>query len=234
MHRQASLRPRRVPPPSSRVCAGSVGRIALWACVLLAASPSCSTRGAGSSGGLGADAAKGVASLGAGQWQAALTGCQAGEKADPMDCGSTYCDFIARTMMVVDQMNGFLLPRYRRPLTQMPGDAQNLALTNTLLAAAEASGEATIAKKCEIDVPSLPLLMGDAADPVLKGEIRGLWTTRDAHMVTALLDSIAYGLQAEFMPQMVPAVTRSANASLLQRLRADFQRMCIAGRNTQR
>jgi hypothetical protein len=36
------------------------------------------------------------------------------------------------------------------------------------------------------------------------------------------------------MPQMVPAVTRSANASLLQRLRADFQRMCIAGGNTQR
>lgn len=152
-----------------------------------------------------AQVTSGVASLGAGNWQAALTSCQAGEKANPDDCGATYCDYIARTMMVVDQINNFLLPRYRRPLTTMPGDVQNLATTNTLLTAAEASGETTIANKCELDVPIVPLRMGDAADPVLKGEIRGLWTTRDAHMVAALLYSITYGLQAEFSPMAVPA-----------------------------
>src|ERR1019366_7199915 len=94
--------------------------------------------------------------------------------------------------------------RSRRPLTQMPGDLANLATTNSLLTAAEASAETAIAKKCELDLPKLPLRMGDVEDPVLLGELRGLWTTRDAHMVAALLYAITYGLQAEFNPQMVP------------------------------
>jgi hypothetical protein len=106
--------------------------------------------------------------------------------------------------MVVDQINGFLLPRYRRPLTQMPGDLQNLNTTNTLLTAAEQSAETTISKQCQIDLPVLPLRIGDQADPVLLGEVRGLWTLRDAHTIAALLYAISYGLQAEFMPQPVP------------------------------
>jgi Tol biopolymer transport system component len=151
------------------------------------------------------EVASAVMSLAAGQWQPALTSCLAGEKANPNDCEAMYCEFIARTMLVVDQINNFLLPRYRRPLTQMPGDLQNLATTNTLLTAAEASGETVITKACDFNLPTLPLRMGDAADPVLLGDVRGQWTTRDAHMVAALLYSITYGLQAEFMPQAVPA-----------------------------
>jgi Tol biopolymer transport system component len=151
-----------------------------------------------------AQVASGKASLAAGKWQAALDSCLAGEKASPDDCGARYCDFIARTMMVVDEINDFLLPRYRRPLTQMPGDLQNLATSNMLLQAAEQAGETTIGKQCQLDLPALPLRIGDAADPVVLGEVRGQWTVRDAHMVTALLYSITYGLQAEFSPKPVP------------------------------
>ena len=53
-------------------------------------------------------------------------------------------------------------------------------------------------------MPKLPLVMGDAADPILNGEVRGRWTTRDAHVLAALFDSISYGLQAEFNAQPVP------------------------------
>src|SRR5208337_4750846 len=100
-------------------------------------------------GGLSAQVASAEASLAAGQWQAALDSCLAAEKTNPDDCNATYCELIARTMMVVDQINGFLLPRYRRPLTMMPGDAMNLALTNTLLSAAETSAETTASKQCQ-------------------------------------------------------------------------------------
>ncbi|MGH7437104.1 MAG: hypothetical protein ACRENE_15630, partial [Polyangiaceae bacterium] len=181
---------------------------ALWVGAALAGSAACSSSSSGGGGpstGFSPDVTKGVTALQASNWSQALTSCQAGEKADPGDCNATYCDFLARTMLVVDQINNFLLPRYRRPLTPMLGDQMNLDTTNMLLTAAEASGEATISKKCELDLPLLPIRMGDAADPVLLGEIRGRWTTRDAHMVTALLDSISYGLQAEFNAQPVPA-----------------------------
>jgi Tol biopolymer transport system component len=175
--------------------------------VALSGSLSCSSSSSGGGGGgsVSPDVTKAVGQLQKSDWQGALASCQAGEKADPNDCNATYCEFIARTMLVVDQINNFLLPRYRRPLTQMPGDVQNLATTNMLLDAAEKAGESTIMKQCQIDLPLLPIRMGDAADPVLLGEIRGLWTTRDAHMVAALLYSISYGLQAEFNAKPVPA-----------------------------
>jgi Tol biopolymer transport system component len=171
---------------------------------VLVVAASCSSSSSGGSS-VSPDVASAETSLAASNWQAALTSCLAGEKANPDDCNATYCETIARTMLVVDQINNFLLPRYRRPLTEMPGDAQNLQTTNTLLTAAEASAETTISKQCELDLPTLPLRMGDAADPVLLGDIRGLWTTRDAHMIAALLYSITYGLQAEFSPMAVPS-----------------------------
>ncbi len=145
-----------------------------------------------------------VTALGKSDWSGALTSCLAGETANPEDCDARYCELIARTMLVVGEINTFLLPRYRRPLTPMPGDSQNLATTNVLLDAAIKSAETVTSRQCEFDLPKLPLVMGDAADPVLDGEVRGRWTTRDAHMLAALFDSISYGLQAEFNPEPVP------------------------------
>ncbi len=182
-------------------------RSALWAAALVFCAAACSSSSSGSSSDAGrsAQVTTGVSALEGGQWQAALDSCVAGEKANPNDCDAAYCEFVARTMQVVDQINTFLLPRYRRPLMPMPGDVANLNTTNMLLAAAEKSAENVLTKQCQFELPKVPLVMGDAADPVLRGEVRGLWTTRDAHMVAALLYSMSYGLEADFNPQPVPA-----------------------------
>jgi len=185
-------------PPSSALLAA-----ALFSCVAACSSGSSSPT-ATADGGLSAQVASAEAALAAGQWQAALDDSLAGEKANPDDCNATYCELLARTMMVVDEINGFLLPRYRRPLTMMPGDAMNLEITNMLLSAAETSAETTVSRQCQLNLPKLPLLIGDAPAPVVLGEVRGLWTPRDAHMLAALFYSITYGLQAEFMPVAVP------------------------------
>ena len=146
----------------------------------------------------------GIAALGKGDWPGALASCHAADTAKPTDCDAQYCELIARAMLVVNEINTFLLPRYRRPLTPMPGDNENLAKTNMLLDEAIASAETVTKQQCEFDLPKMPFVMGDAADPILNGEIRGRWTTRDAHMMAALFDSISYGLQAEFNAQAVP------------------------------
>jgi Tol biopolymer transport system component len=146
----------------------------------------------------------GVAALGTGDWQTALTSCLAAEATNATDCDARYCELVARSMLVVNEINTFLLPRYRRPLTEMPGDLDNLMQTNTLLDAAIAAAEAVTGQQCEIDLPNVPFVLGDADDPIVQGEVRGRWTTRDAHVLAALFDSISYGLQAEFNPQPVP------------------------------
>jgi Tol biopolymer transport system component len=146
----------------------------------------------------------GIASLGTSQWNAALTSCLGAETDGGSDCDARYCELIARTMLVVNEINTFLLPRYRRPLVDPPdaqlADAQNLQNTQTLLAQATTAAETVATLQCQFNLPSLPLVLGDSADPVLSGEVRGIWTPRDAHMLAALFDSISYGLQAEFNP----------------------------------
>jgi Tol biopolymer transport system component len=152
----------------------------------------------------GAEVASAITALGKGDWSGALSSCLSAEKAAPNDCNARYCELIARGMLVVNQINTFLLPRYRRPLTAMPGDQQNLDKTNMVLDPAIASAEIVTARQCEFDLPKLPFVLGDRDDPIVDGEIRGRWTTRDAHMLAALFDSISYGLQAEFAPKPVP------------------------------
>lgn len=204
-------------------------RSALWAAALLSCAAACSSSSSSSSGspgdaGQSAQVMTAVAALEGGHWQAALDSCLAGEKAHPTDCNAMYCELVARTMMVVDQISGFMLPRYRRPLTLMPGDSANLNLTNMLLSAAETSAETVVSKQCQFDLPKLPFRLGDPADPVVLGEVRGLWTPRDAHMLAALFYSMTYGLQADFNPQSVPAPppgdTVPALPSLLDTMRA--------------
>src|SRR5580698_4142972 len=79
----------------------------------------------------------GITSLGASQWNAALTSCLGAETDGGSDCDARYCELIARTMLVVNEINTFLLPRYRRPLTvaadAASSDAQNLLVTENLL-----------------------------------------------------------------------------------------------------
>jgi Tol biopolymer transport system component len=178
---------------------------AVTAAVLIAA---CSSSLGGPPAAVDAGTDPGVASaitgLAGGDWAGALASCLSAETAHPDACDARYCELIARTMLVVDEINTFILPRYGRQLTPMPGDLENLANTNTLLDAATKSAETVTARQCEWDLPKLPFRMGDAADPIVDGEIRGRWTTRDAHLIAALFDSVSYGLQAEFFPQAVP------------------------------
>jgi len=193
-----------------RAGAPSEGRLRAYTCALaaLAFVAACSSNKnapPSDAGTQNPDVANAVAALAGGQWSPALTSCLSAEAANPNDCDARYCELVARTMLVVDQINNFLLPRYRRPLTAMPGDAANLQMTNTLLDAATQAAEEVTSRSCEFDLPTLPLRIGDAADPVLLGDVRGIWTTRDAHMLAALFYSISYGLQAEFSPQAVPA-----------------------------
>jgi Tol biopolymer transport system component len=173
--------------------------------VLAACSSSQSIKPGGADAGDAADVASAITALGKGDWSGALASCLSAETASPDDCDARYCELVARAMFVVDEINTFLLPRYRRPLTPMPGDSENLMKTNMQLDAAIAAAETVTTRQCEFDLPKLPLVMGDAADPILNGEIRGRWTTRDAHIMAALFDSISYGLQAEFSPQPVPS-----------------------------
>jgi Tol biopolymer transport system component len=185
---------------------GPTARGFVWAAAaagLIAACSSSST--GGPPAGQNADVTKAIASLATGDWNGALASCLSAEAASSTDCDAQYCEFIARSMLVVNEINTFLLPRYRRPLTPMPGDVESLATTNMLLDSAITSGEAVTTHQCEFNLPTLPLKLGDADDPVVDGEVRGRWTTRDAHIMTALFDSISYGLQAEFNPQPVPA-----------------------------
>src|ERR1019366_4428530 len=49
-------------------------------------------------------------SVARGEWDDALSTCQAVEEPRPDDCGAHYCDFIARSMQAVDRINDFLTP----------------------------------------------------------------------------------------------------------------------------
>jgi Tol biopolymer transport system component len=185
--------------------AGGTGWVALTGLVLSCSSSPARLAGgdAGDGGAQNPDVTAAIASLAGSQWNDALSGCLAAEAANPSDCDAQYCELIARTMLFVNEINTFLLPRYRRPLTEMPGDAQNLATTEMILTQATQAAEKVAANKCQFELPTLPLVMGDATDPVLNGEVRGLWTPRDAHMLAALFEATSYGLQTEFSPQPV-------------------------------
>ncbi len=150
------------------------------------------------------DVQKAIGLLQQSDWADALTSCLAAEAADPNDCDGKYCELVARSMQVVNEINTFLLPRYRKPLAEMPGDLENLTTTEMLLTEANTAAEAVANASCEFDLPTLPFVLGDAQDPIVNGEVRGRWTTRDAHVLAALFESISYGLQAEFTPQAVP------------------------------
>ncbi|MGO9833506.1 MAG: TolB family protein [Polyangiaceae bacterium] len=210
-------------PGSGRACA------CMFAAFLFVAACSSNKSAApAADAGQNPDVTSAIASLAGGQWSTALASCLSAEAASPNDCDGRYCELVARTMLVVDEINNFLLPRYRRPLTAMPGDAANLQTTNTLLDAATQAAEQVVSRSCEFNLPTLPFRMGDAADPILLGEVRGLWTTRDAHMIAALFYSISYGLQAEFNTQPVPAPPAGQTTPALPPLLASMQEHLVA------
>src|SRR5262245_8627187 len=53
------------------------------------------------------------ADLGAGRWKDALRGCGAVLRRNPEDCAARACELVGQTMVFVDQLNAYVLPRYR-------------------------------------------------------------------------------------------------------------------------
>jgi len=128
--------------------------------------------------------------LAAAKWDDALSTCEAIEAANPRDCNARYCDLIARTMIVVDHLNEFDIPRSSVSMffhALFGGPAFKGALERASQAADSAAAMA-----CEYDLPTVPLLIGSPKDPILRGDVRGRWTTRDAHLLAAIFDSMRY------------------------------------------
>ncbi len=130
--------------------------------------------------------------LGAGQWQDAINTCAAVLRHNSEDCAAHYCELIGQTMLFVDQLNSYVLPRYRKAGKAGLKDLIHLRQMQKQLTRATRAADQTTARRCELSVPRVPLLIGEAADPIVQGEIRGAWTTRTAHTLGAILYAFRY------------------------------------------
>ena len=236
--------------PSSRRAAG----VALaGACALLAFS-SCSSSSSKATPGALADAGEagvpseagktsvpanagatvGASDLAAGNWSDALTACTDAEKSAPDDCDARYCELIAKAMLANDMFNTFIFPTYRSaaPLPasmESVANAAKLQQLSGLITDAASAADTVIAKNCETYLPVVPWTFGDGPNPLVKGEIRGWWTVRDAHLLDALLTAVNYDGLNNYTPQAVPPVPAGqtnpalpmALASMQQHLQAE-------------
>ena len=162
-------------------------------------------------------------SFAGGQWDDALSVCEAVEEVRPDDCGARYCDFIARSMQAIDRVNDFLVPHHGLGLIGLVLEAPKL---DKALAQAIESADTAIAQRCEYDLPTLPLRVGAEDDPLLRGDVRGRWTTRDAHLLAALFSSMRYVMKVASSPQKVPP--EDAPVAPLPPLLADMRRHLVA------
>ncbi len=162
-------------------------------------------------------------SFAGGQWDDALSVCEAVEEVRPDDCGARYCDLVARSMQAIDRMNDFLVPHHGLGLVGLVLEAPKL---DKSLAQAIQSAEAVVAQRCEYDLPTLPLRVGAEDDPLLRGDVRGRWTTRDAHLLAAIFSSMRYVMKLASSPEKVPPP--DAPAAPLPPLLADMRRHLVA------
>lgn len=145
----------------------------------------------------------------AGKWKDAVKECAAILKRNPEDCAANYCELIGQTMLFVDQLNDYVLPRFRRPSRAGLRDLINLWRMQKQLARATQAAEATTQRRCEFELPRVPLRVGDLSDPIVDGEIRGVWTTRSAHLVAAILYGFRYMYNNVLSREHVPPPTES-------------------------
>ncbi len=162
-------------------------------------------------------------SFASGQWDDALSVCEAVEEVRPDDCGARYCDLVARSMQAIDRMNDYLVPHHGLGLVGLVLEAPKL---DKSLAQAIQSAEAVIAQRCEYDLPTLPLRVGAEDDPLLRGDVRGRWTTRDAHLLAAIFSSVRYVMKLASSPEKVPPP--DAPAAPLPPLLEDMRRHLVA------
>jgi TolB protein len=159
----------------------------LWIVVLC----SCAPRGAPPAL-IGPRRALAEQQLGAGRFEDARRTCTAVLRHNPDDCAARYCELIAETLLFVDQLNSYVLPRYRREGRAGLSDLIHLWQMQRQLDRATRAADETSARRCELTLGSVPLLIGDRADPVVEGEVRGTWTERTAHTLGAILYAFRY------------------------------------------
>ncbi len=160
--------------------------------------------------------------LGAGQWKDALKSCEAVLHRNPAECAARYCELIGQTMLFVDELNDYVLPRFRKHGRAGLRDLLNLWQMQRQLDRATAAAEETTARNCELELPRVPLRIGDPADPFVNGEIRGTWTPRSAHLIAAILYSFRYMyknvLGHEYVPPPPPGENVPGLPDLLFRM----------------
>jgi Tol biopolymer transport system component len=140
--------------------------------------------------------------LATGDWNDALAVSGAFLQTSPTSCPALYAGLIASSMLVVDSINTFVLPTQRTgvpPTNPQPGQIYATTLEEALGLAEQVAGLA-----CEYDAPPIQLLIGDASDPIVRGEIRGTWTTRTALLLGAIHSALLYDFQVLVAPQPVP------------------------------
>jgi Tol biopolymer transport system component len=121
----------------------------------------------------------------------------------PTDCDANYANLIAATMMVVDSINTYVLPGERNGPPPPAINQQLGTLYAERLELALQASQTVVTLGCTYDLASMPLLIGDASDPIVNGEVRGLWTTRTASLLGAIHSAFLYDFQTLADPQPV-------------------------------
>jgi Tol biopolymer transport system component len=131
--------------------------------------------------------------LAAGDFTDAFATCQEFLGSDPTNCDANYCSLIASTLMVLDSVNNYVLPADRNGPPPPSVNQQDANLyVGRLQTALGAAAAVTSLGSCEYDLASMPLLIGDASDPIVNGEVRGTWTTRTAAFLGAVHSALLY------------------------------------------
>src|SRR5579859_3121954 len=139
--------------------------------------------------------------LAAGDFNDAFATCQEFLAGDPTNCDANYCSLIASTLMVIDSVNTYVLPTARNgPPPPAVNKAEGNLYAGRLELALTAAQAVTSLGSCEYDLPSMPLLIGDASDPIVHGEVRGTWTTRTAAFLGAVHAALLYDFQLVVAP----------------------------------
>ena len=141
--------------------------------------------------------------LESGDFNDALAAALAYLSDSPTDCTANYAALIASTMLVVDSVNTYVLPSQRNgppppAVNQQLGGLYVFRLEQALQAA-----QTVVGLGCEYDLAKMPLLIGDASDPIVNGEVRGTWTQATAAMLGAMHSAFLYDFGALAQPTAV-------------------------------
>ncbi|PSM30955.1 hypothetical protein BVG81_007850, partial [Haliangium sp. UPWRP_2] len=157
------------------------------------------------------------------RWSDALNTCTLALFFSPGDCAARYCVLLGRSMVFVDSLNNYLLPRLRSGASVNIFDVAQLWVIDLQLRDMASAADSVTAGACQYDLPHLPLQIGDAADPIVLGDVRGLYTPRGAYLLGAIANSIRYTLATLWSSPSVPSDQSPPGLpELLERMRTQL------------